>query len=323
MIIFHDTMKSMIKAFMRVLSLGVVIFLALYLVNYMGTHNMGILNPKGIIAYAEKDLMFTAVFLMLIVVIPVFGMLFGFVWRYREGNTNKNVKYTPEWSNNIVLEVIWWLIPSVIIVVLSVITWRSTHDLDPFRPLSPHLKPVTIQVVALNWKWLFIYPEEHIATVNYIAFPKDTPINFVITADAPMNAFWIPQLGTQIYAMPGMSAKLHLMADEAGDYQGVSSNFSGDGFSGMKFIAHATSEEEYKAWLANVRASTSTLTLATYKDIARASKDNPVMYYSSVIDSLYTDIIATYMGNMKHLHDSHGMDMNTDTMPDYSRETVH
>jgi cytochrome o ubiquinol oxidase subunit 2 len=223
---------------------------------------MGLLNPKGTIALAEKNLLITAVGLMLIVIIPVFIMLFSFAWRYRASNTK--AKYTPDWHSNVALEIIWWAVPIAIITILAVITWKSSHDLDPFKPIDSTVKPVIIEVVALDWKWLFIYPEEHIATVNYLKIPKDTPINFKITADAPMNAFWIPQLGSQVYAMPGMSAKLHLMATEVGTYKGVSSNFSGAGFSGMKFDTSVVSGEEYVKWVNTVRTVPASLTKREY-----------------------------------------------------------
>jgi cytochrome o ubiquinol oxidase subunit 2 len=254
---------------------------------------MGLLNPKGAIAVAEKNLLITAVSLMMIVIIPVFVMLFSFAWRYRAGNTK--AKYTPDWHTNIALEITWWAVPIAIIAILGTITWKSSHDLDPFKPLISNVKPITVQVVALDWKWLFIYPEEHIATVNYLVIPKDTPINFVITSDAPMNAFWIPQLGTQIYAMPGMTAKLHLMANEVGVYKGVSSNFSGDGFSGMKFDTKVVSGEGYAEWVNTTRTIPGILTKEKYKELAKQSKNNPVQIFSSVEDGLYDYVVMKYM----------------------------
>jgi cytochrome o ubiquinol oxidase subunit 2 len=274
---------------------------------------MGLLNPKGAIAAAEKHLLITAVGLMLIVIIPVFVMLFSFAWRYRAGNTK--AKYTPDWHSNLALEIIWWAIPITIVVFLSVLTWKSSHDLDPFKPLDSHVKPVVVQVVALDWKWLFIYPEEHIATINFLEIPKDTPINFTITSDAPMNAFWIPQLGSQVYAMAGMSAKLHLIANEVGVYQGVSSNFSGDGFSGMKFDTHVVSGEEYASWVNTVRTSPEVLNEEQYKQLTKQTKNNPIVYFSSAMDGLYDSII------MKYMMPSHQMmDMSTQNS---SQETRH
>ncbi len=278
---------------MRVLSIVSGLCLIGYLWIYISTHNMGLLNPKGVIAVAEKNLLITAVLLMMIVIVPVFVMLFSFAWRYRAGNTK--AKYAPDWHTNVALEFTWWAVPIVIIAILGTITWKTSHDLDPFKPLISDVKPITVQVVALDWKWLFIYPEEHIATVNYLVVPKDTPINFVITADAPMNAFWIPQLGTQIYAMPGMTAKLHLMANEEGIYKGVSSNFSGDGFSGMKFDTKVVSGEGYADWVNTTRTIPGTLTKESYGELAKQSKNNPVQIFSSTEDGLYDYIVMKYM----------------------------
>jgi cytochrome o ubiquinol oxidase subunit 2 len=254
---------------------------------------MGVLNPKGEIAVAQKSLLITAVSLILIVVIPVFIMLFSFAWRYRAGNTK--AKYTPDWHTNTSLEIVWWAVPIIIVTILSFLTWKSTHDLDPFKPINSNVKPVVIQVVALEWKWLFIYPEEHIATVNFLQIPKDAPINFIITADAPMNAFWIPQLGSQIYAMAGMSAKLHLIANEEGVYKGVSSNFSGDGFSGMKFDTKVVSGEEYASWVNTVRTSPEVLTKEKYQELTKKTQNNPVEYFSFVVEGLYDSIIMKFM----------------------------
>jgi cytochrome o ubiquinol oxidase subunit 2 len=281
------------KKIMRALAVVLIGGLALFLYNYIGTHNMGLLNPKGAIAVAEKHLLITAVCLMMIVIIPVFIMLFSFAWKYRAGNTK--AKYTPDWHTNIALEITWWAIPIVIVTILGVLTWKSSHDLDPFKPLDVNVKPVIVEVVALDWKWLFIYPEEHIATVNFLELPKDTPINFQITSDAPMNAFWIPQLGSQVYAMAGMNAKLHLIANEEGVYKGVSSNFSGDGFSGMKFDTKVVSGEEYATWVNTVRTSPEALTEEEYTELTKQTKNNPVKYFSSVKDGLYESIIMKFM----------------------------
>lgn len=278
---------------MRVLVIVLVFGLAFFLYNYIGSHNMGLLNPKGAIAVAEKHLLITSVGLMMIVIIPVFIMLFSFAWRYRAENTK--AKYTPDWHSNVALEILWWAVPITIVIFLSILTWKSSHDLDPFKPLDVGVKPVIVQVVALDWKWLFIYPEEHIATVNFLEIPKDTPINFTITSDAPMNAFWIPQLGSQIYAMAGMSAKLHLIANEEGVYKGVSSNFSGDGFSGMKFDTKVVSGEEYASWVNTVRTSPDVLNEEQYQQLAKQTKNNHIQFFSSVIEGLYESVIMKFM----------------------------
>ena len=168
---------------------------------YISSHNIAVLEPKGMIGLKERELIITASLLMLIVVIPVLVLAIVFGWKYREG---RDAKHTPDWEHNSIAECCWWGVPVVIIIILAVITWKTSHELNPFKPIQNGKKPIEIQAVALNWKWLFIYPEQQIATVNYVRFPDNTPINFEITADAPMNSFWIPQLGGQIYAMPAM-----------------------------------------------------------------------------------------------------------------------
>lgn len=283
------TMKKAMRAVTVVAVLGFVVFLGVYI----GTHNMGVFNPKGIIALAEMNLIVKTTLLMLIVVIPVFIMLAVFSWRYRAGNTK--AKYTPDWHSNVALEIIWWTIPIIIIVFIAKMTWVSSHELDPFKPIVSNVTPITIQVVALEWKWLFIYPEQNIATVNFVQFPEDTPINFKITGDAPMNSFWIPQLAGQIYAMAGMDTKLHVIADEKGEYMGVSSNYSGYGFSGMKFKAKASSQAEFDAWVETARQTPYILNSEEYEKLAMKSRNNNVTYYSSAESGLYDKIIMRYM----------------------------
>ncbi len=227
----------------------------------LGGCNMEILSPKGDIGAQEKTLLFTATGLMLIVVIPVIVMTLAFAWKYRASNTQ--AEYKPDWHHSNRIEAVVWLVPCVIIAILGWITWESTHKLDPYRPLDSEVKPVTIQAVSLDWKWLFIYPEQGIATVNEIAFPKDTPVNFQITSDSVMNSFFIPQLGSQIYSMAGMMTKLHLIANEEGVFDGISANYSGGGFSGMRFKAIATSEQGFQDWVAKeAKASGTALTPA-------------------------------------------------------------
>ncbi len=261
--------------------------------SFVQANDTAIYAPKGMIALQEWSLIITTTLLMLIVVVPVFVLTFFFAWKYRA--TNKHAKYTPDWANNETLEAIWWAIPSVIILVLAVITWKSTHELDPYKPLRSNVKPITIQVVALDWKWLFIYPELHIATVNLVEFPFDTPINFEITADAPMNSFWIPALGGQVYAMPGMKTQLHLIASDVGTYTGTSANFSGSGFSDMKFDAKSVSPREFLEWAYAVKSASSSLTYDEYTRLSLPSKNHPVSLYSSVAPGLYDKIVMKFM----------------------------
>ncbi len=266
--------------------------------------DISLLNPKGIISAKEKDLFFTSIFLMLIVVIPVIILVIVIPFHYRASNTHAT--YKPNWSHSLALEIVWWTIPIIIIAVLATVTWFSTHELDPYNPLDSNKKPVTVEVIALDWKWLFIYPEYNIATLNFLQLPVNTPINFKITSDAPMNSFMIPQLGSQIYAMQGMQTKLHILATAVGDYTGQSVNYSGGGFSGMKFVTHVTSEEEFKAWIASVRASQHPLSATAFIELEKQSSYNPVELFSDVVPHLYDNTIMKYMMMMP---EDHSMDM--------------
>ena len=259
---------------------------------YLFMHSTPILDPKGVIAIKQRELISICSLLMCIVVIPVIVMTIFFTWKYRE--ENKKAKYRPEWGHSYLAEGIWWSIPFVIVAVLAVITWFSTHELNPFKPLESEKKPITIQVVALEWKWLFLYPEEGIATVNYIQFPEKTPLNFEITADAPMNSFWIPALGGQIYAMPSMRTKLHLMANEVGQFQGSSSNLSGSGFSGMTFQAVSSTEKEFSSWVDLVKNSGERLTEEAYECLAAPSSYVKPEYFSSFGESLFEKVVKKY-----------------------------
>lgn len=269
---------------------GLLIVSVVYL---HGHGNIQVLHTQGHIGNEERRLMYVALLLALIVVIPVFTLLLVFAWRYRE--SNKKAAYSPELDGNGVAETIWWLIPSVLILILSVITWNSSHTLDPYRPLESTVKPLTIQVVSLDWKWLFIYPDQHIASVNDVRFPEKTPVTFRLTSDSVMNSFWIPQLGGQIYTMPGMSTELHLIADKTGQYTGSSANISGSGFSGMTFTAQSVSPADFAAWTHTVQKTSSPLTDKTYAALTVPSKNNPATFYASVDSHLYDTIMEKYM----------------------------
>jgi cytochrome o ubiquinol oxidase subunit II len=257
-----------------------------------------LLDPKGDIGVQEKELIITALLLMLVVVIPVILMTVYFAYKYRSSNTQE--EYAPEWAHSTKIEVIVWTVPIIIIAILGTITWRSTHALEPSKPLVSDVKPLTIEVVALDWKWLFIYPEQNIATVNYVAFPKDVPITFKVTSDNIMNSFFIPQLGSQIYAMPAMVTRLHLIANHEGDYKGISASFSGDGFSHMKFTATALADKaSFESWVNQVKSEPKVLNDFTdYQSLAKPSVDMPVTYYSSVPNDLFSSIINQFEGGM-------------------------
>jgi cytochrome o ubiquinol oxidase subunit II len=260
---------------------------------FVFTSDIAVLSPKGMIGIKQRDLLLFSTLLMLIVVIPVLFLVFGITWQYREGN--EKAKYDPKKTHSVLAESIWWSVPFLIMIVLGAVTWKASHELDPFKPIEDGKKPITIQVVALRWKWLFIYPEERIATVNYIQFPVDTPINFEITSDAPMNSFWIPRLGGQIYAMSGMRSKLHLIADTIDEFPGRSANISGIGFSGMVFNAKSSSLDDFNQWVGNVRDSNQSLGINMYNDLLEPTQYDPVAFYRLEKDDLFDWIIMKYM----------------------------
>lgn len=289
-VLFRVIMSNKFKvAGIVVLSISVMVLTWLYVRDL----NFQVFNAKGIIAAKERDLIITATLLMLLIIVPVLFMALFIPWRYRA--TNTKARYTPDWDSNRLYESLWWGLPILIILVLSVIIVRSSHELDPFKRLTSTKTPVTIQVVATEWKWLFIYPDERIATINYIQFPEDTPINFQITSDASMNSFWIPQLGGQIYAMTGMSTKLHLMASETGSFRGSSANLSGEGFAGMKFTAKSSSRADYNSWVDEVKRSKNKLTIDEYARLAEPTKNNPTKYFGWEDQALYSTIINKYL----------------------------
>jgi len=293
-----------LKTLGRFLRPGLLFALAVFLT---GCDSVAILSPKGQIGQDEKTLLITATVLMLLVVIPVIIMTLVFAWRYRASNTK--ARYEPKWSHSTAIEVVVWSIPCMIVLVLAVLTWRSSHALDPYKPIESDVKPVTIEAISLDWKWLFIYPEEKIAVVNEIKFPVDTPLNFKITSDSVMNAFFIPHLGSMIYSMAAMETKLHLIANETGEFPGMSSHYSGLGFAKMHFTAHSVTEPEYRQWLDQVRGGQATLDKASFNALgAERNEDwHPVTYYGTVEPGLFDWVIAKHMGDnqhygMKHAH---------------------
>lgn len=270
--------------------------------------DMALLNPQGLIAAQEKQLLIISVLLMLVIVVPVLILTFVVARKFRASNTK--AKYAPDWGHSTILEVVWWAIPCVIIIILAAITMVSTHKLDPYRPLDNKEKPITIQVVSLNWRWLFIYPEQNIATINFVQFPANKPVLFLITSDAPMNSFQIPQLAGQIYAMAGMQTKLNLIADKIGDYQGLSTNFSGLGFAGMRFTAKASSVADFDKWVKSVKQKPTKLTQATYDQLVPDSEDTKVQYFSRVEKDLFENVMMKYMMPMNdHQADNHQAEM--------------
>ena len=254
--------------------------------------NMEVLSPKGEVGMQEKSLILIALGLMLLVVIPVIVMTLVFAWRYRASNTKAT--YAPKWSHSTAIEAVVWAIPCVIIAILGAITWRTSHTLDPYKPLDSKVKPITIQAVALDWKWLFIYPQEQVAAVNELVIPTNTPIHFKLTSGSVMNSFFVPQLGSQIYTMAGMTTQLNLLASNAGTYPGISAQFSGDGFSDMRFDVRAVPAEEYQAWVASTRTVTNHLDADRYAELAAPSRADEPTTFGDVTIGLFDGIVHNH-----------------------------
>jgi cytochrome o ubiquinol oxidase subunit II len=255
-----------------------------------GCSTILLFDPKGPIGEAERFVIIAAIVLMLIVVIPVFIMAFCFARKYRASNTDSI--YMPKWSHSAKIEFIMWAVPIAIVTVLAILAWTSTHSLDPYKPLHSVDKPINIEAVSLDWKWLFIYPDQNIATVNQITFPVNVPVSFKLTSDTVMTSFFIPQLGSQIYAMAGMQTRLHLLADKPGTYAGHNQQFSGRGFADMHFKANAVSREEFQTWVQQIRQSPEKLDLERYERLANPSVGyHPETYFSAVNPDLFEYIL--------------------------------
>ncbi len=278
-------------------TLGVCLFIAALAATIwllMRGHTIALLQPKGEVALKQRNLLLFSALLSLVVVVPVFILTAFIAVRYREGN--KKASYTPNRDGSRTLEAIWWCIPLILILILSVVTWQSSHSLDPYKQLQSSQRPVKIQAVAMDWKWLFLYPDDRIALVNQLYIPVGRPINFELTSQGPMNSFWIPQLGGQVYAMSGMSTKLHLAADTPGVYQGQSSNISGDGFSDMKFQTYAVPDTEYAAWVQKTQQPQRMLDEKTFADLKKPSQNNVPLAYSFYTEDFFTALMHETMG---------------------------
>ena len=260
---------------------------------------MPVLNPQGTIADQQYVLILITVGLGVFVVVPVFILLFAILWRYREGN--KKAKYDPDLEGNKGLEVLWWGIPILIILALSIITFISTHALDPYKELQSDKTPVKIQVIALNGNWLFVYPNEKISTLNYIKIPENTPVNFTVTSDAPMNSFWIPALAGQVYAMSGMTTKLHVMSDSTGTYNGATANISGPGYADMRFKVYSVKQDDYDLWARDAMGSPNELTNDSYDELVPVQPHQAEKTYKLVAISIFDDVIMKYMSS-EHNH---------------------
>ncbi|WP_084267750.1 ubiquinol oxidase subunit II [Azohydromonas lata] len=273
----------------------------------LGGCNMVVLHPSGDIASQQADLVRTATYLMLLIIVPVIALTLLFAWRYR---AKAQAAYTPDWDHSTRLELVIWGAPLLIIIALGAVTWISTHKLDPFRPLeridaqrplpADH-KPLVVQVVALDWKWLFIYPEQGVATVNELAAPVDRPIRFHISSSTVMNTFYVPALAGMIYAMPGMESQLHAVINQPGEYQGLSANYSGDGFSYMRFKFHGLSDADFNAWVERNRSEGKgqVLNRETYLKLEQPSEREPVRRFGQVEAKLFDAVVGRCVDSAK------------------------
>ncbi len=288
---------------LRPLFKWLIILIAMCVLTACQSFKDGMLNPKGIVAYEERKLFFDTLALMLIVVLPVIVMSLTFVYHYRVSHRVRD--YKPNWSHSHFLESLWWGIPCVIIVVLAILTWKKTHELDPYTRVKGYQNetPLLIQAIALPWKWLFIYPQQNIATVNYVEIPAGQPVEFWTTTDnVAMSAFFIPQLGSQIYTMAGMRTRLHLLANQPGDYVGMNTLFNGDGFAGMQFIVRVVSPADFQQWFDQIKKSSLPLTDDVYTNLLKPSKDNKPTFFNGVPNNLFYNIINTYISSSGTIH---------------------
>jgi cytochrome o ubiquinol oxidase subunit 2 len=276
---------------MRYIVLAVVLIGA----TTLGGCSEGVLDPKGPIAVAERQILFNSLGIMLAIVIPTILATFGVAYWFR--SSNERARYQPEFKYSGRLEVLVWAIPAMTVLLVGGVAWVGAHDLDPRKAISAAAKPVTVQVVSLDWKWLFIYPEQGIASVNHLVVPSGTPISFELTSSGVMNSFFVPQLGSQIYTMSGMVTHLQLQADHPGSYRGLSAQFSGDGFADMHFVVDALPAQQFQQWVASTRDNGPTLDPQSYADLAKPSEAVVPFTYRAVSADLFNAIMSSAMAD--------------------------
>ena len=253
----------------------------------------GVLDPKGPIAIAERQILFNALGIMLAIVIPTILATLGVAAWFRA--SNRRARYLPDFEYSGRLEVLVWAIPAMTVILVGGVAWVGAHDLDPRKPMASMTKPINVQVVSLDWKWLFIYPEQGIATVNQLTIPVGTPVNFALTSSGVMNSFFVPQLGSQIYTMAGMVTRLELQADHPGTYRGLSAQFSGEGFADMRFNVDAVPAEDFARWVDAARSAGPVLNAQAYAELAKPSSAVAPFIYHAVAPDLFDGIVSSVM----------------------------
>ncbi len=259
----------------------------------LGGCTEGVLDPKGPIAAAERQILFNALGIMLAIVIPTILATLGVAAWFRA--SNRRARYLPDFEYSGRLEVLVWAIPAMTVILVGGVAWVGAHDLDPRKPMASTTKPINVEVVSLDWKWLFIYPEQGIATVNQLTIPVGTPVNFELTSSGVMNSFFVPQLGSQIYTMAGMVTRLQLQADHPGSYRGLSANFSGNGFADMRFIVDAVSAEDFARWVDATRSAGPVLDQQAYAGLVKPSQAVAPFTYRAVASELFGGIVSAVM----------------------------
>jgi cytochrome o ubiquinol oxidase subunit II len=273
----------------RSLSVSIVLIAA----TTLGGCSEGILDPQGPIAAAERQVLFNSLAIMLAIVIPTIIAILAVGFWFR--SSNSHARYLPDFNHSGLLEVLVWSIPAMTVLLVGGVAWLGAHELDPRKPLSSTVKPITVQVVSLDWKWLFVYRDEGIASVNQLTIPVGTPVSFELTSAGVMNSFFVPQLGGQIYTMAGMVTRLQLQADRAGTYRGMSSQFSGNGFADMHFNVDAVPAEKYAEWISRARKAGPELDARAYELLAKPSAAVAPFTYREVGPRLFYDILASAM----------------------------
>ncbi len=258
-----------------------------------GCTTEGVLDPKGPIAIAERQILFNALGIMLAIVIPTILATIGVAFWFRA--SNRRARYRPDFEYSGRLEMLVWSIPAMTVLLVGGVAWVGAHDLDPRKPIVSAAKPVRVQVVSLDWKWLFIYPDQGIATVNQLTIPVGTPVDFELTSSGVMNSFFVPQLGSQIYTMAGMATRLHLQADHPGTYRGLSAQYSGSGFADMRFAVDAVSEDDFARWVDEARNDGPALDAQTYADLVKPSAAVTPFTYRVVAPDLFDGIVGSVM----------------------------
>jgi cytochrome o ubiquinol oxidase subunit 2 len=274
---------------MRYLSLAVVLAGA----TILGGCNEGVLDPKGPIAAANRQILLNSLGIMLAIVIPVIVATLGVAFWFRA--SNMRARYRPEFAYSGRLEMLVWSIPAMTVFLVGGVAWVGSHDVSPRKPIASSVKALRVQVASLDWKWLFIYPDQGIASVNRLTIPVGTPISLELTSSGVMNSFFVPQLGSQIYTMAGMVTRLHLLGDEPGTYRGFSAQFSGEGFSDMHFDAEVVTAEKFAQWIEAARGAGPDLNAATYASLAKPTTAVAPFTYRSVAPGLFETITVSEM----------------------------